>query len=68
MFFQVLRSLEGLAAELALVRLQGYVDSDVRSDVVTLNRGGTALAPGARQVEVVGGLATDMAFADVLLE
>jgi hypothetical protein len=54
MFLQILWSLECLAAELALVRLQGDVDSDVGGDVVTFDRGGTALAPGAGQVEVVG--------------
>lgn len=41
-FLQVLRTLEGLAAELTLVRLQGHVDTDVRGDVVSLDRGGTA--------------------------
>jgi hypothetical protein len=54
MFLQILRSLECLAAEFALVRLQGDVDSDVGGDVVTFDGGGTALTPGAGQVEVVG--------------
>lgn len=39
---QVLRTLEGLAAELTLVRLKGHVDTDVRGDVVSLDRGGAA--------------------------
>jgi hypothetical protein len=50
---EILRTLECLATELALVGLQGDVDSDVRSDVVTLDCGGAALAPSTGQVEVV---------------
>jgi hypothetical protein len=65
--FQILGALESLAAEVALVRLQGDMDTDVRGDVVTLDRGGAAVAPLAGQVEVVCALATDMAFADVVL-
>lgn len=38
MFLEVLRTLEGLAAELALVRLQGNVDANVARDVVALDR------------------------------
>ena len=67
-FLEILRTLEGLATELALVWLQGNMDTDVGGDVVTLDGGGAALAPGAGQVEVVGGLAADMALADMLLE
>lgn len=68
MLLEILGALEGLAAELALMRLQRNVHADVRGDVVALDRGGAALAPGAGQVEVVGGLAADMALAHVLLE
>ena len=67
MFFQILGSLEGLATEFALVRLQRDVNADVRGDVVTLDGGGAALAPGAGQVEVVGRLAADMTLADMFL-
>ena len=67
MFLEILRALECLAAELAFVRLQGDVNPDVRGDVVTLDRGGSALAPGAGQVEVVRRLAANMALADVFL-
>ena len=54
MFLQILRTLERLATELALVRLQRDMDSDMGGNVITLDGGGTALAPGAGQVEVVG--------------
>lgn len=68
MFFQILRSLECLATEFALVRFQGNVDSNMGGDVVTFDGGGPTLTPGAGQIEIVGRLAADMAFADVLLE
>ena len=67
MLLQILRALEGLSAELALVGFQGDVDSNVGGDVVTLDGGGSALAPGAGQVEVVGRLAANMALADMFL-
>lgn len=64
---QVLGTLERLAAELTLVRLQGHMDPDVRGDVITLDGGGPARVPLASQVQVVGALATNMALTDVLL-
>ena len=64
---QVLGPLEGLAAEVALVRLERDVDADVGGDVVALDGGGAAGTPQALQVEVVGALATDMSLADVFL-
>ena len=67
MLLQILGTLEGLAAEVALVRLQWDVNTDVRSDVVTLDRGGAAVTPLAGQVEVVGALAADMALTDMVL-
>lgn len=67
MFLQILRALEGLAAEFALVRLQWNVDSNVTRDVIALDSGGVALAPLAGQVEVVSRLASDMALADMFL-
>ena len=64
---QVLGSLEGFTAEIALVRLQGNVNTDVRRDVVTLHSRSSAVAPLTCQVEVVGALATNMALTDVVL-
>ena len=43
------------------------MDADVRRDVVALDGCGAALIPLAGEVQVVGALATDMLFADVLL-
>lgn len=65
---QVLGALEGFAAELALVWLQRNVHADMRRDVVPLDGGGAALAPSAGEVEVISGLAANMALANVLLE
>lgn len=64
---EILRALEGLLAKVALVRLQGNVDADVRGDVVALDGRGAAVAPLALEVEVVCALAADMLVADVLL-
>jgi hypothetical protein len=68
MLLQILGTLEGLAAELTLVRLERDVDADVRSDVVTLDSGGAARVPLAGEVEVVGALAANVTLTDVLLE
>lgn len=64
---EILGPLERLAAEVALVRLEGHMDADVRGDVVALDRGGAALVPLAGEVQVVGALAANMLLADVLL-
>lgn len=64
---QILGALESLAAEVALVRLERDVDANVRCDVIALHGGGAAVAPLARQVQVVGALAANMALADVVL-
>jgi hypothetical protein len=64
---QILGALESLATEVALVRLQGNVNSNVRRNVITLDSGGAAIAPLAGEVQVVGALAADMALTDVVL-
>lgn len=64
---QVLRPLESLATKVTLVRLQRDVNANVRSDVVTLDGGGSALIPTAGQVQVVGALTADMLVTDVVL-
>lgn len=67
MFLEILRTLEGLAAEFALVRLEGDVNADVGGDVVALDCRGSALTPLTGQVEVVSRLTTNMALADMFL-
>ena len=64
---QVLRTLETLAAEVALVGLEGHMDSDVRRNVVTLHRGGAAEIPAASQIQVVCALAANMTLANMFL-
>ncbi len=68
MLLQVLRTLEGLAAELASVRLKRNVNTDVRGNVVALDDCDMAIGPTAGQVEVVGTPATDMPLADMVLQ
>jgi len=67
MFLQILRALEGLSAEVALVWFKRNMDTDVAGDVITLDSGGTAAAPLAGQAEIVCALPADMAFTDVVL-
>ena len=43
------------------------MDSDMGSDVVSLDSGCLAVAPLAGQIQIVGTLPTDMALADVFL-
>jgi hypothetical protein len=64
---QILWALECLATELAFVRLQGNMDSNMGGNVITFNCGGAALTPCAGEVEVVGRLATNMAFTNMFL-
>jgi hypothetical protein len=67
MLLQVLRTLERLAAELTLVRLERNMNTDVRGDVVSLDRSSSARVPLASQVEVVCALAANMALTNMLL-
>ena len=64
---QILRALEGLAADRASVRLMRDMHTDMRGDMVPLDRLGFAVGPVAFQIQVVGGLATDMAITDMFL-
>lgn len=67
MLLQVLWALEGLAAKVTLVWLEGHMDTNMRGDMVSLDGGRTTATPLAGQVEVVGALAANMAFTDVFL-
>jgi hypothetical protein len=67
MFLEILWAFKGLATEFALVRLERDMDSNVRGNVVTLDRGRTATSPLTCQVEVVGRFAADVALADMFL-
>jgi hypothetical protein len=67
MLFQILGSFERFATEIALVRLERHMDSDVRGDVISLDRRGATVSPLAGQVQIVGRLATHVFLTDVLL-
>ena len=64
---QILRTFEGLAAKFASMRFERDMDSDVRGDVVAFHDLDATGAPRTLQIEVVGALATNVAFADVIL-
>lgn len=68
MLLQVLRALECLATEVAFVRFQRYVNTDVRGDVIALDGGGPTIAPLTGEVQIVCALATDVALADMILD
>ena len=67
MLLQVLRALEGLAAKVTLVWLEGHMDTDMRGDMVSLDGGRTTTTPLAGQIEVVGALTANMALAHMFL-
>jgi hypothetical protein len=64
---EILRTLEGFAAEITLVRLQWDVNTYMRSDMIALHCRRTAVAPLACQVEVVGTLTANMTLANMVL-
>jgi hypothetical protein len=68
MLLQILRTLEALSTEVALVRLEWDVNADMRGDMVALDGRGAAHIPSAGQVQVVCALASDMALADMVIE
>lgn len=68
MLLKVLRALERLATDIAIVRLERGVNSDVRSDVVTLGTADITSIPFASQAEVVRGLATDVIITQMLVD
>lgn len=65
---EILRALECLATEVAFMRLQRNVNTDVGGDVITFDSGCAAVTPLARQIQVVGALATNVTFANVIVE
>lgn len=64
---QILRPFEGLAAKIASMWLQRYMNTDVGCDVVAFHNSDATGTPGTSQVEVVGTLTTDVAFANMFL-
>ena len=67
MLLEILRPLEGLTTKLASMRLEWYVNTDVRGDVITLYDSDTTVRPCASQVKIVGALATNVGLADMVL-
>ena len=67
MLLQILRPLEGLPTEIALMRFQRDMHANVRSDVVAFDCCGATVAPMTYQVEVVRALPTNVPLANVFL-
>ena len=67
MLLKILRPLEGLSTKVASMRFQGYVNTNVRGDVVPFDHRYTTATPGASEVEVVGTLAPDMSLTYMIL-
>lgn len=67
MLLEILGTLEGLAAEPTFMRPQGYMNKDMRDDMVSLYGASTTRAPLASQVEIVTALAANMVLTDMLL-
>jgi hypothetical protein len=68
MLLQVLWTLECLSTEVTFVWLQRDMDTDVRSDVVTLDSGSAAGVPSTGQVQVVCALSSDVLLTDMVLD
>jgi len=64
---QVLGALEAFAAKLALVRFERDMYSDVRGDVIALDGGCATRIPLAGKAQIIGALATNVAFANVFI-
>ncbi len=67
-FLEILWTLEGLATKLAAMRLQWDMNTDVGCNVVAFDDLNATCSPRALQVEVVGTLATNVTFTDVILD
>ena len=65
---EILRTLEGLATDLARVRLERSVNTKVGGDVVPLGTAHVAAFPLAGEAEVVSALAADVVIAQVLVD
>lgn len=68
MFLEILRAFKSLAAEVTSMRLQRHMDANVRGDMVALNDGNVAVGPSTLQIQVVGAFATDVNFANMVLD
>lgn len=68
MLLQILRALEGLAAEIAFMRFQGHMNANMRRNVVAFDGRGSATAPLTSQIQIVRALTTDMTLANMFLK
>lgn len=64
---EILGPLKAFATEVTSMRLQWYMDTDMRGDMIAFHDGDSAATPPTGKVEVVGTLASDMVFTDMVL-
>lgn len=67
-FLEVLRAFEGLFADLANMRFQRGVNSEMASDVIALCTRRVAVFPLASETKVVGALSADVLVAEMVVE
>lgn len=67
-FLEVLGTLERLLANLACVRFEWCMDSQVTGNVITFCAGGAAILPFAGQAKVVGALPTNVIVAEMVVQ
>jgi hypothetical protein len=67
MLLQVLGAFKRLLAEVAFMRLQWDMNTNVRRDVITFHSSSVASTPSTGQVEVVCALAPNMALTYMVL-
>ena len=66
-FLEILWPLETLIADLAGMRFERDVDTEVRGDMVALRTSRIAILPNASEGEIVGRLASDVVIAKVIV-
>jgi hypothetical protein len=66
-FLQILGPLERFTTELTSVGFQRNMDANVRCNVIALDHGDGAIAPGTGKVQIVGALATNVGIANMVL-
>lgn len=67
MFLQILRPFEGLSTKLTSMRFQWHMDTNVGGDVIPLDDLNLTITPRTDEVKIVGTLAADMGFANMIL-
>jgi len=68
MLFEILRTLERLLANLAIMRFQWYMDSKMAGDMVPFNCDNITITPVAAQAQVIGRFSANMVVGEMNIE